>query len=82
MLKARRLLGVVTKGLTLDANELFVTRFRILHSMDGRTFVPYSDRNVTDRVCQTDTITTYITCVCAVVFVSEIYHPWYPAFLF
>lgn len=49
--KVFRLLGVVTKGLTLGSSELFVTRFRILHSIDGKTFVPYSDRNVTDRVC-------------------------------
>lgn len=48
--RAGRLLGITTKGLSVGPSELYVTRFRILHSMDGKIFTPYSDANVTDKV--------------------------------
>ncbi|XP_063441352.1 lactadherin-like isoform X1 [Mytilus trossulus] len=47
--RAGRLLGITTKGLSVGPSELYVTRFRILHSMDGKVFTPYSDANVTDK---------------------------------
>ncbi|CAC5393148.1 Epsin-1 [Mytilus coruscus] len=47
--KAGRLLGITTKGISVGPSELYVTRFRILHSMNGKIFTPYSDENVTDK---------------------------------
>lgn len=45
--------GIITLGRAVidgDQADEYVTRFRILYSLDGIGFVPYSDQMVSDKV--------------------------------
>ena len=48
-----RITGIITKGRNVvsgdTANE-FVSKFRVLHSLDGKAWEPYSSVNVSDQV--------------------------------
>ena len=52
-----RITGIITKGRNViigdTANE-FVSKFRVLHSLDGRAWEPYSSASVSDQVTRKD----------------------------
>ncbi|XP_033758448.1 uncharacterized protein LOC117340785 [Pecten maximus] len=50
--KVSRITGIITKGrgvISGDTAQDVVTRFRVLYSTDGRSFVPYGDESVADK---------------------------------
>ncbi|XP_069115531.1 uncharacterized protein [Argopecten irradians] len=50
--KVSRITGIITKGRGVSSGDTaqdVVTRFRILYSVDGKSFVPYGDETVTDK---------------------------------
>lgn len=56
-----RITAIVTQGLNGDEQN-FVSRFRILHSVDGRMFKPYADSTVSDKFLSgnTDSATIHV----------------------
>ena len=48
-----RITGIITKGRNVvsgDTAKEFITKFRVLHSLDGKSWEPYSSINVSDQV--------------------------------